>query len=90
MSHGNAELRARRADFPALAQWVHGKPLIYLDNASTSQKPQVVLIEQPIASAAAMFIAGNLTGLKVRPRRRSLKRSVKKCRCSSVRRRAAR
>jgi len=43
MSHGNAELRARRADFPALAQWVHGKPLIYLDNASTSQKPQVVL-----------------------------------------------
>lgn len=36
-------LRSRRADFPALKQTVHGKPLCYLDNASTSQKPQVVL-----------------------------------------------
>lgn len=36
-------LRARRSDFPALAQTVHGRPLIYLDHASTSQKPQYVL-----------------------------------------------
>src|SRR5687768_6241248 len=32
-----------RADFPILNQKVYGKPLIYLDNAATSQKPQVVL-----------------------------------------------
>ncbi|MGH9403878.1 MAG: SufS family cysteine desulfurase [Terriglobia bacterium] len=32
-----------RADFPILKQKVHGKPLVYLDNAATSQKPQVVL-----------------------------------------------
>src|SRR5436309_1584844 len=28
-----------RADFPVLQRQVHGKPLIYLDNAATSQKP---------------------------------------------------
>ncbi len=32
-----------RRDFPALHQQVHGKPLVYLDNAATSQKPQVVI-----------------------------------------------
>jgi cysteine desulfurase/selenocysteine lyase len=32
-----------RADFPILRQRVRGKPLIYLDNAATSQKPQVVI-----------------------------------------------
>lgn len=32
-----------RADFPILAQDVNGKPLIYLDNAATSQKPAAVL-----------------------------------------------
>jgi cysteine desulfurase / selenocysteine lyase len=32
-----------RKDFPLLEQTVHGRPLIYLDNAATSQKPQVVL-----------------------------------------------
>ncbi len=32
-----------RADFPILAQTVHGKPLVYLDNAATSQKPLAVL-----------------------------------------------
>ncbi|MDE2127339.1 MAG: cysteine desulfurase [Armatimonadetes bacterium] len=32
-----------RAQFPALHQLVHGKPLIYLDNAATTQKPDVVL-----------------------------------------------
>lgn len=35
-------LRWRR-DFPILQQQVHGKPLIYLDNAATSQKPQAVI-----------------------------------------------
>jgi cysteine desulfurase/selenocysteine lyase len=32
-----------RADFPILGQRVRGKPLVYLDNAATSQKPQVVI-----------------------------------------------
>ena len=32
-----------RQDFPALRQIVNGKPLIYLDNAATTQKPQAVL-----------------------------------------------
>ena len=32
-----------RADFPVLHQNVHGKPLVYLDNAATTQKPQVVI-----------------------------------------------
>jgi cysteine desulfurase/selenocysteine lyase len=32
-----------RADFPILARDVHGKPLVYLDNAATTQKPRVVL-----------------------------------------------
>ena len=32
-----------RDDFPILRQRVHGKPLVYLDNAATSQKPKVVL-----------------------------------------------
>lgn len=34
---------ARRADFPILKTEVRGKPLVYLDNAATSQKPQAVL-----------------------------------------------
>src|SRR5215207_4628774 len=32
-----------REDFPILRRLVHGQPLIYLDNAATTQKPQVVL-----------------------------------------------
>ena len=32
-----------RRDFPILDQKIHGKPLIYLDSAATSQKPQVIL-----------------------------------------------
>ena len=32
-----------RQDFPILKQRVHGRPLVYLDNASTTQKPQVVI-----------------------------------------------
>lgn len=32
-----------REDFPILKQFVYGKPLVYLDNAATSQKPRVVI-----------------------------------------------
>src|SRR5438093_1711823 len=34
---------SRRADFPILDQKVHGHPLIYFDNAATSQKPLAVI-----------------------------------------------
>ncbi len=34
---------AIRRDFPALAQAVHGRPLVYLDSAATALKPQVVI-----------------------------------------------
>src|SRR5258708_22491195 len=32
-----------RADFPILDQQVHGKPLVYFDNAATTQKPRAVI-----------------------------------------------
>ncbi|MEE9173949.1 MAG: cysteine desulfurase [Thermoplasmata archaeon] len=37
------DTRAIRQDFPVLDQEVHGKRLVYLDNASTSQKPRPVV-----------------------------------------------
>ena len=55
MSTATAEVRPRenvralfdvkkvRADFPILSSQVHGKPLVYLDNAATTQKPQSVI-----------------------------------------------
>ena len=37
------DVAAIRADFPILEQTVHGRPLVYLDNAATAQKPRVVI-----------------------------------------------
>ena len=37
------DVNAVRKDFPILDQEVHGKPLVYLDNGATSQKPQCVI-----------------------------------------------
>ncbi|RMF85304.1 MAG: aminotransferase class V-fold PLP-dependent enzyme, partial [Nitrospinota bacterium] len=37
------DFRVLRKDFPILNRKVHGKPLAYLDNAATSQKPEVVI-----------------------------------------------
>ena len=37
------DVEAVRKDFPILGREVHGRPLVYLDSANTSQKPQVVL-----------------------------------------------
>lgn len=37
------EVLKLRSDFPVLSQQVYGKPLVYLDNAATTQKPQVVI-----------------------------------------------
>lgn len=38
-----SELNELRNQFPALHQRVFGKPLVYLDNAATTQKPQLVI-----------------------------------------------
>jgi len=37
------DLNAIRQEFPILRQRIHGKPLVYLDNAATTQKPQAVI-----------------------------------------------
>ena len=37
------DVNAVRADFPILSRQVHGRPLVYLDNAATSQKPRSVI-----------------------------------------------
>jgi len=38
-----ADCPAWREDFPILAETIHGRPLVYLDNAATTQKPRQVL-----------------------------------------------
>src|SRR4249919_2712145 len=43
VSNGSYDVAKIRTDFPALALKVYGKPLVYLDNAASAQKPQVVL-----------------------------------------------
>jgi cysteine desulfurase/selenocysteine lyase len=37
------DIEALRAEFPTLQQRVHGHPLVYLDNAATTQKPRAVI-----------------------------------------------
>ena len=37
------DVEGLRAQFPILSRTVHGKPLVYLDNANTTQKPRVVI-----------------------------------------------
>jgi cysteine desulfurase/selenocysteine lyase len=39
----NWDVEKIRKDFPVLAQEVHGKPLVYLDNSGSSQVPQMVI-----------------------------------------------
>src|SRR2546423_4471635 len=43
VSNGAYDVSRIREDFPALAMKVYGKPLVYLDNAASAQKPSVVL-----------------------------------------------
>jgi cysteine desulfurase/selenocysteine lyase len=43
VTNGAYDVNRIRADFPALAMQVYGKPLIYLDNAASAQKPRAVL-----------------------------------------------
>ena len=41
--HSTLDVKTLREDFPILTQRIHGKPLVYLDNAATTQKPQAVI-----------------------------------------------
>ena len=50
-----------RKDFPILHRTVHGKPLVYLDNGASAQKPQVVI--DAIAQAYSMEYANVHRGL---------------------------
>ena len=43
VANGSYDVARVRADFPALKMKVYGKPLVYLDNAASAQKPFAVL-----------------------------------------------
>jgi cysteine desulfurase/selenocysteine lyase len=43
VEHAPYDVEAIRRDFPILAREVYGKPLVYLDNGASAQKPQAVL-----------------------------------------------
>jgi cysteine desulfurase / selenocysteine lyase len=43
VTNGSYDVERVREDFPILAMKVHGKPLVYLDNAASAQKPKAVL-----------------------------------------------
>jgi len=55
VTNGTYDVARIRADFPALALQVYGKPLVYLDNAASAQKPIAVLdrLEQAYRSEYA-------------------------------------
>src|SRR5690349_14767713 len=42
-ARADLDVTAVREDFPILERRVHGKPLVYLDNAATTQKPRQVI-----------------------------------------------
>ena len=59
-----------RSDFPILSREVNGKPLVYLDNGASAQKPQVVIdaVEPDSPANEAGVRAGDiLTRLGSRP-----------------------
>jgi cysteine desulfurase/selenocysteine lyase len=43
VANGSYDVARVREDFPILSMSVHGKPLVYLDNAASAQKPKAVL-----------------------------------------------
>ena len=43
VQNGAYDVARVRQDFPALAMQIYGKPLVYLDNAASAQKPNAVL-----------------------------------------------
>jgi len=61
VSNGSYDVGRIRSDFPALNMKVYGKPLVYLDNAASAQKPKVVL--DRMRRAATEQYANVLRGL---------------------------
>ncbi|NCT11439.1 MAG: aminotransferase class V-fold PLP-dependent enzyme, partial [Rhodobacterales bacterium] len=55
------DIASLRADFPILSREVNGKPLVYLDNGASAQKPQVVI--DAVTQAYAMEYANVHRGL---------------------------
>jgi cysteine desulfurase/selenocysteine lyase len=55
------DVKKLRADFPILSRKVNGKPLVYLDNGASAQKPQVVI--DAVTQAYAMEYANVHRGL---------------------------
>jgi len=55
------DIQSIRADFPILSRTVNGKPLVYLDNGASAQKPQVVI--DAVAQAYSMEYANVHRGL---------------------------
>ena len=53
---GERSVESARADFPGLRQQVHGKPLVYLDNAATTQKPAPVIAAWGQADMSGMWL----------------------------------
>src|SRR5690242_955295 len=55
VSNGSYDVGEIRKDFPILSMQVYGKPLVYLDNAASAQKPKAVLdrLEQAYTSEYA-------------------------------------
>jgi cysteine desulfurase/selenocysteine lyase len=49
VSNGSYDVEMVRKDFPALAMQIYGKPLVYLDNAASAQKPDAVLDRMMVA-----------------------------------------
>src|SRR6478609_8680274 len=60
VTHGAYDVNRIREDFPILATQVYGKPLVYLDNAASAQKPKAVLdrIQQAYTSEYANVYRG--------------------------------
>ena len=52
----NLDVAKIREDFPILSRQVYGKPLVYLDNAATSQKPRSVI--QALSEYYEMYNSG--------------------------------
>jgi selenocysteine lyase/cysteine desulfurase len=44
------DVEAVRKDFPILERKVHGRPLVYFDNAATTQKPRQVIQASAVAA----------------------------------------
>ena len=55
------DIQRIRADFPILSREVHGKPLVYLDNGASAQKPQMVI--DAVTQAYAMEYSNVHRGL---------------------------